>query len=67
MQSGYYDDGNLPHSAGIRGQYINAGSRDAGPDRSDDNPYIRYRREQQRKAEEDAAAASAGQQQQQRQ
>lgn len=57
MQSGYYDDADLPPSAGIRGQYVNAGSRDAGPDRSDDNPYIRYRREQQRKADEAAAAA----------
>jgi hypothetical protein len=40
--------GNLPPSAGIRGQYINTGSKDVGPDTSQNNPYIRYRQEQDR-------------------
>ena len=45
---GYDATGAMPPSAGIRGQYINTGSKDIGPDMSSHNPYIKYRKEQDR-------------------
>lgn len=47
MQTGFYGDNSLPHSAGVRGQYMNTGSRDVGPDTSLHNPYLRYKKQQQ--------------------
>ena len=44
VQSGFAEDRALPPSAAIRGQYINSSAKDIGPDFSENNPYIRYRR-----------------------
>jgi hypothetical protein len=52
LQSRFYSDEPLPHSASIRGPYVNSGSKDVGMDLSDHNPYIRYQKEQQRQKAE---------------
>ena len=59
MQSGFHEDRQLPRSAGIRAAYLNTGSRDAGPDTSEHNPFIRHQRERERVAAATAAAADA--------
>lgn len=50
VQSGFHSDVALPgYTAGVRGAYLNTGSRDVGPDHLN-SPYIRYQSEQARRA-----------------
>lgn len=52
VQSGFHSKAALPgYTAGVRGAYLNTGSRDIGPDLQN-SPYIRYKEDQDARAQD---------------